>query len=115
METRKGKEPYQGKIVILIDENSQSHAEFCTMYYRTITNSVVIGSNSTGADGNVSRIDLPGGIHTMFSGIGIYYPDGTETQRVGLVPDIYIYPTVQGIREGRDEILEKAIEVVSEK
>lgn len=115
MDTRKGKEPYQGKIVILIDENSQSHAEFCAMYYRTITNSVVIGSNSTGADGNVSRLDLPGGIHTMFSGIGIYYPDGTETQRVGLVPDIYIYPTVQGIREGRDEILEKAIEVVSEK
>lgn len=111
--TRKGQEPYNGKIVILINEESQSHAEFCTMLYRTIKNSVVVGSNSTGADGNVSRLELPGGIHTMFSGIGIYYPDGTETQRIGIVPDIYVYPTVQGIREGRDELLEKAIEIIN--
>ncbi len=111
--TRKGQEPYNGKVVILINEESQSHAEFCTMLYRTIKNSVVVGSNSTGADGNVSRLELPGGIYTMFSGIGIYYPDGTETQRIGIVPDIYVYPTVKGIREGRDELLEKAIEIIN--
>jgi len=84
------------------------------MFYRTITNTVVIGTNSAGADGNVSRLELPGGIQTMFSGIGIYYPDGTETQRIGIVPDIYVWPTVQGVREGRDEVLEKALEILSE-
>ena len=108
--TGKGKQAYPGKIAILINEESQSHAEFCTMMYRTLPNSIVIGNTTAGADGNVVGIQLPGGVCSYFSGIGIYYPDGTETQRVGIIPDIYVWPTVQGIRDGRDEILEKALE-----
>jgi C-terminal processing protease CtpA/Prc len=44
--------------------------------------------------------------------LGIYYPDGEETQRIGIVPDIEVKPTIQGIREGRDELMEKAIEII---
>ena len=112
--TGKGKQAYPGKIAILINEESQSHAEFCTMMYRTLPNSIVIGNTTAGADGNVVRIQLPGGVNSYFSGIGIYYPDGTETQRVGIIPDIYVWPTVQGIRDCRDEILEKALEWLTE-
>jgi C-terminal processing protease CtpA/Prc len=108
--TGKGKHAYAGKIVILISERSQSHAEFCAMMYRTLPNSIVIGNTTSGADGDVVGIWLPGRVCSYFSGIGIYYPDGTETQRVGIIPDIYVWPTVQGIREGRDELLEKALE-----
>ena len=108
--TGKGKQAYNGKIATLINEQSQSHAEFCTMMYRTLPNSIVIGNTTAGADGNVVGIQLPGGVCSYFSGIGIYYPDGTETQRVGIIPDIYVWPTVKGIREGRDELLEKALE-----
>jgi C-terminal processing protease CtpA/Prc len=46
------------------------------------------------------------------SGIGVYYLDGRETQRIGIVPDIEVKPTIKGIREGRDELLEKAIEII---
>jgi hypothetical protein len=31
-------------------------------------------------------------------------------QRVGLIPDIEAYPSIEGIRAGRDEILERALE-----
>ena len=112
--TGKGKQAYPGKIAILINEESQSHAEFCTMMYRTLPNSIVIGNTTAGADGNVVGIQLPGGVCSYFSGIGIYYPDGTETQRVGIIPDIYVWPTTQGILDGRDEILEKALEWLAE-
>lgn len=112
--TGKGKQAYKGKIAILIDEQSQSHAEFCTMMYRTLPNSIVIGNTTAGADGNVVGIRLPGGVCSYFSGIGIYYPDGMETQRVGIIPDIYVWPTVNGIKEGRDELLEKALEWLAE-
>lgn len=112
--TGKGKQAYKGKIAILISEQSQSHAEFCTMMYRTLPNSIVIGNTTAGADGDVVGIQFPGGINSYFSGLGIYYPDGTETQRVGIIPDIYVWPTVKGIREGRDELLEKALEWLSE-
>jgi C-terminal processing protease CtpA/Prc len=51
----------------------------------------------------------------MISGIGIYYPDGKGTQRVGIIPDIEVKPTIKEILEGRDEMLEKAIEIINKK
>ena len=103
---------YKGKIIILINEKTQSQAEYTTMALRVAPQATVIGSTTAGADGNVSTILLPGNIRTMISGIGVYYPDGTETQRVGIVPDIEVKPTIAGIREGRDEVLEKAIRLI---
>jgi C-terminal processing protease CtpA/Prc len=110
---KKNKRYYKGKVVILINEISQSSAEFHTMAYRVNPNSTVIGSTTAGADGNVSQFFLPGGISTMISGIGVYYPDGKETQRIGIVPDIELKPTIKGLKESRDELLEKAIEVIN--
>jgi C-terminal processing protease CtpA/Prc len=104
---------YKGKVVILINELTQSQAEYTTMALRTAPGAVVIGSTTAGADGNVSQFSLPGGISTMISGIGIYYPDGRETQRIGIVPDISMTPTIRGIKEGRDELLDKALEVIN--
>jgi len=103
---------YKGKVVILINEISQSSAEFHAMAYRTHPNAVVIGSTTAGADGNVSQFYLPGNIMTMISGIGVYYPNGKETQRIGIIPDLEFRPTIKGIKEGRDELLEKALEII---
>ena len=101
---------YKGKIAILINESTQSSAEYHTMAFKTAPNAKIFGSTTAGADGDVSEINLPGGIQTKISGIGIYYPDGTETQRIGIVPDIEIKPTIKGIKSGKDEVLEKAID-----
>jgi C-terminal processing protease CtpA/Prc len=103
---------YRGKVVILVNETTISQAEYTTMAFSVAPNATIIGSTTSGADGNVSPITLPGGISTMISGIGVYYPDGTETQRIGIVPDIELRPTLKGIREKRDELLERAIELI---
>ena len=100
---------YPGKIAILVDEVSMSQAEYTAMALRAGPQAVVVGSTTAGADGNVSQIPLPGGLRTMISGIGVFYPDKTPTQRVGIVPDIVVAPTIDGIREGRDEVLEAAL------
>lgn len=110
---KKNKDYYKGKVIILVNENTQSNMEFTTMALKAAPNALVIGSTTAGADGNVTYFDLPGGIRTRISGIGIYYPDGTETQRIGIVPDIFVKPTIEGIRLGKDEVLEKAIEVIN--
>lgn len=104
---------YKGKVVILINETTQSQAEYTTMALRATPNATVIGSTTAGADGNVSEIILPGNVRTMISGIGVYYPDGRETQRVGIIPDIEVKPTIKGIKNGRDEQLEKAIDLIN--
>ncbi|MBK8628383.1 MAG: peptidase S41 [Saprospiraceae bacterium] len=103
---------YKGKLVVLVNELSQSQAEYTAMAFSAGDNTTIIGSTTAGADGNVSTIMLPGGLRTMISGIGVYYPNGEETQRIGIVPDIEVKPTIEGIRQGRDELLEKAIEII---
>lgn len=105
---------YKGKVIILVNENTQSSAETHTMGYKVHPNAMVIGSSTAGANGDISTFYLPGGIYTTISGNGIYYPDGRETQRIGIVPDIETKPTIKGIKEGRDEVLEKAIEIINQ-
>ena len=105
---------YEGKVILLVNEITQSHAEFTTMCLQTAENAVIIGSQTSGADGNVSKITMVGGFETMFTGIGVFYPNGKETQRIGIVPDIEVKPTIEGIKNCKDEVLERAIEVASE-
>ena len=73
---------------------------------------VVLGSTTAGAEGNVSTIPLPGNKRSLISGIGVFYPDERPTQRIGIVPDIELKPTIAGIREGRDELVEAAIRII---
>jgi C-terminal processing protease CtpA/Prc len=101
--------------VLLADERTQSHAEFTAMCLQTAPSAVTIGSQTAGADGNVSLVGLPGKISTYFSGIGVYYPDGAETQKVGVRIDITVRPTIVGIQTGRDEVLEKALEYLNDR
>lgn len=100
---------YSGKVVVLVDESSMSQAEYTAMALRSAPGAIVVGSQTAGADGNVSPFPLPGGVHTMISGISVFYPDKSPTQRVGIVPNVVVQPTIEGIRSGQDEVLEEAI------
>ena len=104
--------PYAGKVIILVNELSQSQSEYTAMALRAVPGAKVVGSTTAGADGNVSSIILPGNISTIISGLGVYYPNGGETQRVGIVPDVLVQPTIAGIQAGRDEVLERAMQLI---
>lgn len=101
---------FKGKLIVLANESTQSFAEMTLMAFKARPNTTIIGSQTAGADGNVTPpIILPGNIRTVFTGIGMYHLDGSETQRIGIVPDIEVKPTILGIKNGQDEVLESAI------
>jgi C-terminal processing protease CtpA/Prc len=104
-----GSSSYSGPVALLVDEGSISSSEFHAMAWGQAPNCMVFGSATNGADGNLNRFTLPGGISTGFSGIGIYNPDGSETQRVGIQPDFPVLPTVDGLQAGNDEVLAAAV------
>ena len=103
---------YKGKIVLLLNEISASQAEWTAMCFQTAGNTTIIGSQTAGADGNVSGIDYIPAFHSQFTGIGVYYPDRQETQRIGIIPDIEVKPTILGIQQGKDEVLDRAIQFI---
>jgi C-terminal processing protease CtpA/Prc len=108
----KGSGSYNGRIVVLVNEDTQSQGEFTTMALQSSANTLVVGSTTAGADGNVSTIILPGGIRTMISGIGVSYPSGRDSQRTGIKIDQIVTPTIESIKSGEDLLLSKAIELI---
>lgn len=100
---------YKGKVILLIDETTQSQGEFTAMALENAPNCIKVGSQTAGADGNVSIINLPFGIVTSFSGVRISYPNGKQTQRIGIVPDITIEKDYLDIINGIDTQKEFAI------
>lgn len=106
---RENRHYYKGKVAILVNEHTQSSAEYHSMMFGQAPHAKVFGSTTAGADGNVSQFTLPGGITTLFSGIGVFYADGTPTQRIGIRPDVTVKPTVESIREGKDIVMQEAL------
>lgn len=110
--TRKTSEPdklYKGKLVLLVNAHSQSMSEYFTMFLQTIPGSVTIGSQTAGADGDVTRIQLPYASFNI-TGAGICYPDGTNAQRNGVKIDKVVEPSAEGVIRGVDEQLQEAID-----
>jgi C-terminal processing protease CtpA/Prc len=103
---------YTGKVIVLVNEQTQSASEYATMLLQMGDNVTTIGSQTAGADGNTNEIEFIG-FKTLMTGLGVYYPDGTETQRKGIKVDIEVRPTIKGIQEGKDEVLQRAIEFVN--
>lgn len=104
---------YTGKVVILMDETSQSQSELTVMSLRNAPDAVVLGSPSVGTDGDIVAFPLPGELMTFMTGLSVYHPDGTQTQRVGIEPDVYFVPTIEQIKSGTDALLDEAITLIN--
>lgn len=106
--------PYKGKVIILVNDDTQSRSEYFVMAMQTIEESITIGRQTSGADGDVVEYTFFDKKTSWFTGRGVFYPDGTETQRVGIKIDIEVPLTLEDITNGRDSILEKAIETATQ-
>jgi C-terminal processing protease CtpA/Prc len=100
---------YKGRTVMLIDERTMSQAEWTGLLFEAANGTRFIGSNSAGAVGDKAIVVLPGGIYASFTGHDVHHADGRVVQGIGLVPDVRVQPTIAGIRKGRDEVLERAM------
>jgi C-terminal processing protease CtpA/Prc len=100
---------YRGKTVMLVDERTMSQAEHTGLFFEAAAGTTFIGSQTAGANGDVTNLSLPGGLSVSFSGHDVRHADGRQLQRVGLVPDVEVHPTIDGLHAGRDEVLERAL------
>lgn len=105
---RKG-EAYGGKVVVLINEEAISQAEHTCMFFEAATDVTFVGTPTTGANGDVTYMVLPGNLPVSFTGHDVRHADGRQLQRVGIRPTVTAAPTVAGIAAGRDEVLEAAV------
>jgi len=105
---------YGGRVVMLIDERTQSQAEYTGLFLEAATPTIFIGSPSAGANGDVTYYRIPGDLTLAFSGNNVSHGDGRQLQRLGIKPTIVVKPTIAGIRAGRDEVLERAMRYLNQ-
>ena len=100
-------------IYVLIDLHTHSAPELALLNLKQSGKATFIGSNTSGAAGYQCAIQIADDIFFYYTSGQIVGLDNNHNsyQGTGIPPDIYVYPTPQGIAEGRDEVLEKAIEI----
>ena len=100
---------YRGKTAMLIDGRTISQAEKMAMLFKAANGTCLIGEPSAGTNGTVTNFTVAGGLQVTFTGEAITHPDGRQTQRLGLQPDILVRPNIKCIRSGVDAALDVAI------
>lgn len=107
-----GRQPinYSGRIMILVNEITLSQAEYSAMLLQANGNTITIGSQTQGADGNITSVALPLASQAVFTGLGVFYPDGRGTQRRGIIPDIQVAPNRDDLIQGRDVVMNTALD-----
>ena len=73
----------------------------------------IVGGPTAGTNGNVNPFVLPGGYHVSWTGMRVLKHDGSQHHGVGIQPTVPVSRTIAGIAAGRDELLERAVAVVT--
>lgn len=104
---------FDGPVAVLLDRHTFSRGEYIAMALEAVPRVLTVGEPTAGADGDRVGLPLPGRVTAWHSGLGIRWPDGRPTQRVGIVPDVDAPVTRRGVRRGRDEPMEAALEALT--
>ncbi|HEY0396249.1 MAG TPA: S41 family peptidase [Candidatus Elarobacter sp.] len=96
-------------VVVAIDARAVSQAEHTALFLRAAAHARFVGQATTGANGDVTYFQLPGGVTMAFTGQAVLHPNGGRLQRVGIRPDVPVAPTLRGVRSGDDELLTAAL------
>ena len=108
------KEPHlKGKIVFLIDGDVVSYAESFMGYIEGFKLAEIVGSPTAGTNGDVNPIELPGGYTFFWTGLRVTKFDGSQHHLIGIQPTVPLERTLKAVLEGRDEFVEKAVELIN--
>lgn len=103
------------KIAFITDGRAISYAEFYMGIIEANKIAAIVGGPTAGTNGNVAEFTLFGRYNFRFTGMVVRKLDGSPHHGVGVQPTVPVARTLVGVSEGRDELLEKAIMVVTQK
>lgn len=103
---------YAKPVVVLIGGRTYSASEDFLVSYISSGRGKLVGETSGGSTGNPMLFKLPGGGMAFICTKDDAFYDGRVFEGVGIAPDVTVKPTVADIQQGRDPVLEKAVEML---
>jgi hypothetical protein len=104
---------FSARVAFLIDGRAISYADAYMSFIEHYKLAEIVGEATAGTDGDINPFRLPGGYRLVWTGAKAVKHDGSQNHGIGILPTIPVKRTMAGVRAGRDEFLEKAIEVLS--
>jgi C-terminal processing protease CtpA/Prc len=74
----------------------------------------IVGEPTAGTNGDYNQFSVPGKYTIYWTGMKVLKHDGSQHHGVGIQPTVFVSRTIRGIAEGRDEQIERALEVVKQ-
>lgn len=103
----------EARAVFLADGRAVSYAETYLGIVEHHGIAEIVGGATAGTNGNVNTLRLPGGYVVSWTGMKVLKQDGSRHHGVGIHPTVPVSRTIAGVRDGRDEVLERALELLS--
>ena len=110
---REPREPrFQGSIVFLTDARAISYAESVMGIVEHYELGEIVGRPTAGANGNVTNLVISNEYSIYWTGMKVLKHDGSQHHTIGIQPTVPVSKTIAAIREGRDEDIEMAVELI---
>jgi len=103
---------FTGEVAFLTDARAISYAESIMGIVEHYDLGTIVGQPTAGANGNVNPVPLPGEYTVYWTGMRVQKHDRSQHHLVGIQPDVPAERTIEGVRSGRDEVIEKALDVL---
>ena len=102
----------RARVAMLTGGGAISAAEQWVAMFEHYRLGEVVGGPTAGTNGNVNPFTTPGGYWVCWTGLKVLKHDGSQHHGVGILPTVPVSRTLEGVAAGRDEVLERAIEVL---
>ena len=102
--------PYlTAKKVFLTDARAISFSETIMGIVEQYRLGEIVGGPTAGTNGNLNPFTVPGGYQISWTGMKVLKHDGSAHHGVGIIPTVRASRTREGVANGRDEVLERAL------
>lgn len=108
-----GKQPFHGRVAILINEYTSSAGEIVAQFAKDTGLGTLIGQTTAGMVLGSAIFSVGGGYTLYLPVFGWYSHNGTYREGSGVEPDVFVEIDPQELAAGNDSQLSKAIEILN--
>jgi carboxyl-terminal processing protease len=108
-----GEPVYSGRLLLLVDRGCTCACEDFVMPFKMAKRAILVGETTAGTFSFTNFNAFDNGMILNVASIRHTFPDGSQFEGVGIGPDVEIHPAPVDLKQGRDVVLSKALELAS--
>jgi C-terminal processing protease CtpA/Prc len=101
----------EAKVAFITDGRAVSYAETLLAIVDNTKIGTIVGEPTAGSNGGVFLYTLPDGTRVSWTGQKAIRADGSRLHGIGVRPAVFVKRSLAGLAAGRDEALERAVEI----